>query len=339
MHKAHLASDLNNLFLQKQGAIQGILAVGNFIGAAVRDARSNQTQPLFAHLSAAGTLLPRQLADLIPVEERQGRPAIQVVEGRMEPFVRSQLFISLVAELEDLLAELARMVLLAFPLKAKKKSIPATAASLLEANLYGDVLNKIIASELHDLFYEGPAKIRQRIEEIISAHDILSPVWPKYMEMRARRDIGLHAGWKSNQVYRDKAREHSAPETTKWLHPDDNYFQQACSLGAEMCDALRSHCEVKFEICTPKMVFKEMWIKSPLNRVMSYEDAWGTGSMPLPKTEMLEWGWSGSERLLVDFFKYIYYGTGSYNVGDIFERWPGSRSQVVRAWLERPFYL
>jgi hypothetical protein len=143
-----------------------------------------------------------------------------------------------------------------------------------------------------------------------------------------------------NRVYLDKAGEKAAPEGKKFLYPDQQYFQDACALAAELCDTLDAHCASKFANCTPRYALKELWTQSPLSQQMEYDVAWVDGKTPRPSDMALSWGWSGTQQLLYDFFLSIYNGDRhQFDVAAIFRRWPGSGSLVVRTWLERPFHL
>lgn len=337
MHRAHLCSDLNLLFRRKRDAISGIEAVDVFVGAAVAEACAPDSGiSLFGHLTTAGRLLPRDLAELIPDAELSGRSRFQIPEGRMKPFVRTQLFVSLMAELEDMFAELVRLTLSAFPRKAAQKQL--SVIDVIEAHQVGETLSKVIESEQSALFYGGSQKLRERLEDLISGPNVLGPEWPAYVEMRARRDIGLHAGWKMNRVYLDKAGAMAAPEDAKWLYPDETYFRNACAVARRLFDILDTHCAAKFSRCIPRHVFRDMWSECPLASVMPFDEAGIDGAPPRPSGKSQEWGWSGSEQLLYDFFMHIY-NRRNVDLAALFGRWPGAGSQVVRSWLERPFHF
>ncbi|MEZ4308715.1 MAG: hypothetical protein R3F14_11795 [Polyangiaceae bacterium] len=333
-----MITDFRQLFSRKRNTIQGIRAVNNFVSSAVSEACSEPAIALFGHLTTAGALLPTELASLIPREELRGRPPLRVPEGRMVPFVRAQLFVSLMAELEDMFGEVIRRLLLAFPGKITQKTV--TVSDLLDAHAIGETVAQVTEVELSSLFYGGPQKLRERLEDVVSGPKLLESVWPDYVEMRARRDIGLHAGWKLNRLYLDKAGEKAAPERTKFLFPEQGYFESACVLATEVCDTLDAHCAAKFANCTPRHVLRELWNQSPLSRVMKYEAAWIDDETPCPSERALSWVWSGTEQLIYDFFLHIYNGDrNKFNAAQIFERWPGTGSSVVRSWLERPFYF
>src|SRR5690606_28189819 len=135
---------------------------------------------------------------------------------------------------------------------------------------------------------------------------LLASAWPIYSEMRARRDVGLHAGWKSNRIYLSKAGANAASEETKWLYPDEQYFESSCEAALSLIETMSCHCNNKFARCSPQDAFKEMWEQSPLAKIMDFDKAWDDGSIPRPRDEAKNWHWSRSEKLYFDFFLHIF---------------------------------
>jgi hypothetical protein len=67
--------------------------------------------------------------------------------------------------------------------------------------------------------------------------------------------------------------------------------------------------------------------------------------MVRPKEKALGWGWSGTERLLFNFFLGIYsprhpnIDQKETSVADLFYYWdfPRTEARIVAAWLQHPF--
>ena len=335
MKRATLASQLTQLFIHSRTAIQSILNVQTFVRSACAEATAGESIALFGRLRAAGDLLPITLDVLNTTHSRLTR-----ADARVPNFLQMQLFIAMVATVEGLLSEMSTLVLLSFPGKidATPSKDIATAQSMSE------IREALAESDLNKAFYAKPAEYRKRIELIISASPrVLDPFWDAFIEHKASRDVGLHNDWRINETYTRKAGNQGRmpKEGGKHIYPDEVYFRSACDVSLAIIDSLDAHCTSTFSNCYPDLVFRDMWKRSALEKVVPFETAWQLyGNHLVTTVNDFSWGWSTGERLVFDFFKFVFQRESPPDFVQIRGRWAGSETvAVVNEWLEAPFFL
>ena len=189
----------------------------------------------------------RAISDLIEpaFEELDRQQTVKVQDRRLQPYLRSQLLIALVAELEDFLGSLLHAVLRHYPQKISEKTIKVD--RLIDLGLSGAV-DEAIDRVVHELFYAKPEQYRDAVLNYLSMDSkLIAEVWPAYVEMKARRDIGIHNDWKRNSVYDQKISEVGLPATPKnFLGVGDEYFESAVLVAKSMVETLCDHCSRKF---------------------------------------------------------------------------------------------
>lgn len=90
----------------------------------------------------------RNAANAIPVafEQLDPRSPVKGVDRRLQPYLRSQLFIALVAEVEVFVTQLLTAVLMAFPKKLKDRKLQLK--DLLEAGDFEAVVAQSVQAEV-----------------------------------------------------------------------------------------------------------------------------------------------------------------------------------------------
>lgn len=166
-------------------------------------------------------------------------------DKRLQPYLRSQLFIALISEIEDFVFSLLRLVILQYPKKIGSKTVQVE--RLVELG-YGQVLKETVEKTLNELAYARPTEYRKGVQSYLSMDDeILDQFWPAFVEMKARRDAGVHNGWNKNAVYERKVKEAGGrASVAPFLGIADDYFSQSLKAARSLIEALSEHCLDKF---------------------------------------------------------------------------------------------
>jgi len=219
--------------------IHSFCTVESFLNSATSEAAFGEGFALFGRMRAAGQAIPSDFETL----DRTG--SLKGVDRRLVPFVRSNQFVALVATIEDYLSCVLEAVLSAYPDQLEPKLTELQADMALEP-----AIASAVAHRLHTLFYKSPLKYGQAIEKHLSMTPptkAFSQVWPEFVEMKARRDIGVHANWRKNSIYVAKVTEVNGPiEAGDFLGLGATYFEAAQEKGRRLVDALTEHCEEAF---------------------------------------------------------------------------------------------
>lgn len=150
-----------------------------------------------------------------------------------------------VAAVEVFLVDLATIAYLKHPEKLSKKTIMLD--DVLEFSKE-EILKREIAKSLNSLLYEGPLKLREKYWQIISApDDLLIDEWQRYVEIRARRDLGVHNNWQKNDIYIRKLTDAGIDIPSEMdLIPDGEYYTEAVDVLSKITDQLYVHMDEKF---------------------------------------------------------------------------------------------
>jgi hypothetical protein len=332
MSKVELMKDLVEYCNTKKNSIVALKHIDKFVNSAVLEAAIGESYSFFGHMRSAGSLLEKELGKVNTLD------ILKEPDTRVLPFLRSQLFISLIANVEDFFTQVIRFILLSYPSKIQLDKVEVKnivgLGSVREQNEY------LVDRYINQIFYESPKEYRKKIEEIISAtKDILEPYWEDYIEMKATRDIGMHSAWKVNHVYisksGNKARSKKIGES---LFISQDYFELSINTCELMVNAVEEHLRTKFSKNNKSNAFKEMWEKSSLNKVVSFEQAWNieSDSMIRPKSGF-SWAWSHSEQILFDFFMSIYTGKDMPSIKLMKNHLYEKDIFILNQWLEEPF--
>lgn len=182
-------------------------------------------------------LLPNELLEIVAKDK------IKAVHN----YLISHYFVSLITLFETLLFDLQKIVLLQYPLKIPNFSIEFN--DIVEAENKEQIISFAIDKYLMSISYQKPLKYKESFLKIISAKkEFLKDEWIKYIEMKARRDLGVHNNWFINDTYLRKIAEVGLKHTKsdKYLFPTETYFNKGSMLIDEMIMKIGMHCEEKF---------------------------------------------------------------------------------------------
>lgn len=336
VYKATLLLKISSISESKTSEIKALTHVNKFIEAATTEAAYGESYSFFGHMREAGMLLPQYLEQIGPKNS-----SIKSPDNRMAPFLRSQLFIALMASIEDYLSQIMKEILISFPGKITIKTLDKQ--QIIESNNKIQLIEVLATKMIMNILYASPSDYKREIESIISAdRSLLDPYWASYVEMKATRDTGMHGGWKANKVYIEKAGEKARTQRPGDLLPiTKEYFEEALLICEEMVNNIYAYVSNKHEKCTYSYIFKEMWDKSSLSHVVPFENAWVIESdyMVRPKTGF-SWGWSHSETMLFDFFQSIYYGEEKTPpLTKLYGRLDKDDIEIINSWINTPFFF
>jgi hypothetical protein len=115
-------------------------------------------------------------------------------------------FISLVAAFELFLQEVITAVVLVNPKKVGQ--IEFKLSEILDAAGPEELVRRSIEATLNKLMYKKPTEYLTEAAMLLSIDETpLKGKWPIFVEAKARRDLGVHNGWKCNSIYLRKVTE------------------------------------------------------------------------------------------------------------------------------------
>jgi len=328
MRKATLLRDLCGVCDRKTSTVTAIESLMTLHERMFDDLASRPSDPLLVEAKTIGASLPQKLRDM----GRLGSPSAAVVH-----YVRAQLFITLVAELEGLIADLMVLVIAAIPYKLRKPTLEA--ATLAENATKAQLVGRLAEQDINNVMYGKPEDYRARLEELLSLpKSDLEACWPIFIEIKARRDIAMHNDWAANETYMRKTGGSVRANTV--LYPTKDYFAAAIVCARSLLAILRAGSSRTFVDCTKATVFREMWEAAGLRHV-DFSHAWTIQSCDMVRPVAgFSWAWSGSEKPLFDFFSAIYSGSPTtVDFAQIYARWSGPTLSVIDEWLSHPFHF
>lgn len=235
-----LSDQIQHVVREQEARIEMFSAVESFLNAATTEAAFGDSFAFFGRMRQAGKSIPKEFEDLDP-----GGP-LKEEDRRIIPFIRSQQFVAMVANLENFLSTVLSLVLRAYPEKVGGESL--SILELLKANNIENAIENIIEKKLNALFYASPKEYRKTVENYLSMPtSVLEKHWPLYIEMKARRDVGVHANWANNSRYIAKASEAGGPiESGSFLGINKGYFERSKNVSQHIVKAIGEHCMSKF---------------------------------------------------------------------------------------------
>ena len=189
----------------------------------------------------------REAAILIPqeFEKIDSSSIVKAQDRRIQPYIRSQLFISLISEVEDFIKTSVQIVLRKYPEKIGKTTI--TINDMISRG-YEPTIEFAINKKLNDILYLPPKKYGEEICNFISLnYELLKTSWIAFIEMKARRDCGVHNNWIKNAKYMERVSEVGGNVTTdEFLGISNQYFENSLKEALSIIDLIANHCDDKF---------------------------------------------------------------------------------------------
>jgi hypothetical protein len=138
-------------------------------------------------------------------------------------------FISLVASFELFLQDIVTTIVAAYPKKIGQ--IGFKLAEILDAADSDELVRRGIEDTFNKLMYKKPMEYLGEITSLLSIDEApLLLRWPIFVEAKARRDLGVHNGWRCNAIYIRKLTEVGLTPTIAQgdsAFPHDNKYLEA----------------------------------------------------------------------------------------------------------------
>ena len=145
----------------------------------------------------------------------------------------AHLFISLVASFELYIKEIVGAVVFVHPKKIGKVQLQLS--EIVDSDDKSDLIQRAIDKKLDEITRKRPREYLREITSLLSIDEKpLLPLWSLFIEAKARRDLGVHNGWKCNATYRRKVAEVGVNcnlRDGELMYPNDEY---ADFIGVEL---------------------------------------------------------------------------------------------------------
>lgn len=163
----------------------------------------------------------------------------------------------LVTIMETLMNDILRMILVEYPSKipSKKKvdiDCILSSSSIEQAKL------SIIDGILNEFAYKSPRDYAAEFENYTSVKLLENPVFHKYIELKATRDIHIHNSGIANDIYLTKSGVVARVKSGQYLPVDIQYFLYSY----EQCLQLNEILEKELDKIWPSETYRERQVKN-----------------------------------------------------------------------------
>lgn len=218
---------ITKLFLERGNSLLAVGLLGRIVFEAFKQASENLDSEL-------GKLFIK-MSSLVPEHYLTGR-SNQDTKYKVVSFVDSQSLILIISEAESFFQEALIEVICLHPEKIN-------ALGTIESEI------RLIAKKYTDkLFRKSPTEYKKELLTLLSADEnILDDLWPQFVEAKARRDLGVHNRWATNEAYRRKIKGVGLDEPADAeLSVDVNYFLETRKIAFTLMERIHTHCNIKF---------------------------------------------------------------------------------------------
>ncbi|MBK1986775.1 hypothetical protein A0J48_004325 [Sphaerospermopsis aphanizomenoides BCCUSP55] len=192
---------------------------------------------------------------------------------RLCNYLKSQLFIALMSELEDYLSHILELILLAYPDKLQSDNFNIShvltqpnADELIKEKVTKKIINKQYGSPRQFFnFLVTTLDEKQTINHLISKQNISDPVikqtksqeisleqfFSDYVEMKLRRNLGVHNGWMRNELYDSNILKYGGKiYSGDFLGINSFYFRQSMDVAIDIVSKCNMLCNFGFSATT-----------------------------------------------------------------------------------------
>lgn len=160
-------------------------------------------------------------------------------------YIECHLFFTQISGLEFFFQSCLSAVLRAYP--KKLSSVQFSLSQILEADSKDVLIEQATDMFLNKLMYKKPSEYLDEICKTLSIEsECIRPLWPTFVEAKARRDVGIHNNWKCNETYLRKIADVGLTSTYKigdsLIPKEGSYFTKTtgnlAGIGRKMVDAI-----------------------------------------------------------------------------------------------------
>jgi hypothetical protein len=157
-----------------------------------------------------------------------------------QTFFASHLVINLVSEVEHFFGNAVSAALRMYPEKMGGQTFKLS--EIVSASSKDELVDRAARTVLNELLYEKPLEYLKKFAAILSVDSRdLEADWPAFVELKTRRDLGVHNNWVVNEIYLRKVREAHIQTNYKLgdrVIPDFAYLKQAMDDCDKLIDTL-----------------------------------------------------------------------------------------------------
>jgi hypothetical protein len=143
----------------------------------------------------------------------------------------------LITTIESLLGAIIREVLNEFPSKIPSKR-KVDAEIILSSDSIDALKNRIIDSILNELNYKSPREFAVEFNHLIGINLLEKPVFHRYIEFKATRDIYIHNSGVANEIYLAKAETLARVRNGEHLPVTIQYFLESYEYSLQLTEVL-----------------------------------------------------------------------------------------------------
>ncbi len=143
---------------------------------------------------------------------------------------------------ETLLNDILKIILIEYPNKIPSKkqvdiNCVLNSSSIEQAKLY------IVESVLNEIAYKSPKDYSTEFEKYTGVNLLENPVFHKYIELKATRDIHIHNSGLANDIYTTKAGVLSRVKSGEYLPVDIQYFLMSYEQCLQLTEVLEDELD------------------------------------------------------------------------------------------------
>lgn len=152
----------------------------------------------------------------------------------IDHFFAGMLLTNLITEVENFLIDVTQAILLRYP--KKLGNIQFKLSDIMDKSRE-EIVGAASEQYLNKLMYKKPNEYLLDLCKVLSIDEVaVRSVWPYYVEIKARRDLGTHNKWQKNDTYIRKI-------TDIGLDPDNYQGPQMCPDHNYLFEAM-DHCDL-----------------------------------------------------------------------------------------------
>ncbi|BDX37832.1 hypothetical protein CYCD_11870 [Tenuifilaceae bacterium CYCD] len=143
----------------------------------------------------------------------------------------------LVTTIEALFGDILRETLIEFPIKISNKR-KLDFELVLEAKSLEEIKFALVNTVINELAYKSPKDFAEEFNKYIGINLLEKPVFHKYIELKATRDIYIHNQGIANEIYLAKADTLARVKSGQFLPVDIQYFLQSYECCLQITEIL-----------------------------------------------------------------------------------------------------
>ncbi|MDO6745579.1 hypothetical protein Q4553_13500 [Tenacibaculum soleae] len=157
----------------------------------------------------------------------------------------------LVTIMETLLNDILKAILIEYPTKIPSKK-KVDIECILSSSTIEQAKLIIVDTILNEIAYKSPKDYATEFDKYTGVNLLENPVFHKYIELKATRDIHIHNAGKANDIYTTKAGVLSRVKSGEYLPVDIQYFL----MSYEQCLQLNEILESELDKIWPSEIFR-----------------------------------------------------------------------------------